>query len=262
MTRPCRSGNATCQIRGRESTVERMNDHDAPVDERFTAAYWDDRYGTAERIWSGAPNAQLVAEVTDLPPGTALDAGCGEGGDAHWLAGRGWRVTALDVSEVALRRAAAHAPAEAADRIRWQQADFTAWEPDGAVFDLVSAQFLHFPSALRKRVYARLAAAVAPGGTLLIVAHEPSELHTGMGRLPRPRARHVRHRRAARRRARPGGLGGAGHRLPPARRAGGRPGGPDLRRGAARPAALTLSGLPRPAVACRGTPASPPGRRT
>ena len=161
--------------------MERMNDHDAPVDERFTAAYWDDRYGTAERIWSGAPNAQLVAEVTDLPPSTALDAGCGEGGDAHWLAGRGWRVTALDVSEVALRRAAAHAPAEAGDRIRWQQADFTAWEPDGAVFDLVSAQFLHFPSALRKGVYERLAAAVAPGGTLLIVAHEPSELHTGMG---------------------------------------------------------------------------------
>jgi len=158
-----------------------MNDHDAPVDERFTAAYWDDRYGTADRIWSGAPNAQLVAEVTDLPPGTALDAGCGEGGDAHWLAGRGWRVTALDVSEVALRRAAAHAPAEAGDRIRWQQADFTAWEPDGAVFDLVSAQFLHFPSALRKRVYARLAAAVPPGGTLLIVAREPSELHAGMG---------------------------------------------------------------------------------
>ena len=154
-----------------------MNDHH--VDERFTAAYWDERYGTAERIWSGAPNAQLVAEVTDLPPGMALDAGCGEGGDAHWLAGRGWRVTALDVSEVALRRAAAHAPAEAADRIRWQHADFTTWEPDGAVFDLVSAQFLHFPSALRKRVYAGLAAAVAPGGTLLIVAHEPSELHTG-----------------------------------------------------------------------------------
>jgi len=156
-----------------------MNDHDAPVDERFTATYWDERYGTAERIWSGAPNAQVVAEVVDLPPGTALDAGCGEGGDAHWLAGRGWRVTALDVSAVALRRAAAHAPAEVGDRITWQQADFTTWEPDGAVFDLVSAQYLHFPSALRDRVYARLAAAVAPGGTLLIVGHEPSELHRG-----------------------------------------------------------------------------------
>jgi SAM-dependent methyltransferase len=157
-----------------------MHDHDAPVDERFTAAYWDDRYGTAERIWSGAPNVQLVAEVADLPPGTALDAGSGEGGDAHWLAARGWRVTALDVSDVALQRAAAHAPPEVADRIRWQQADLTRWEPDGAAFDLVSAQFLHFPTALRNRVYAHLAAAVAPGGTLLIVGHEPSELHTGL----------------------------------------------------------------------------------
>jgi SAM-dependent methyltransferase len=156
-------------------------DSDAPVDERFTAAYWDERYGSTERVWSGAPNAQLVAEATDLQPGTALDAGCGEGGDAHWLAARGWRVTALDVSEVALARAAAHAPADVADRIRWQQADFTAWEPDGAVYDLVSAQFLHFPSALRHRVYAQLATAVGPGGTLLIVAHEPSELHTGFG---------------------------------------------------------------------------------
>jgi SAM-dependent methyltransferase len=156
-------------------------DSDAPVDERFTAAYWDERYGSTERVWSGAPNLQLVAEVADLEPGTALDAGCGEGGDAHWLAARGWQVTALDVSEVALARAAEHAPSGSADRIRWQQADFTTWEPDGAVFDLVSAQFLHFPSALRHRVYGHLAAAVAAGGTLLIVAHEPSELHTGFG---------------------------------------------------------------------------------
>ena len=164
-------------MNGRKSTVGRM-DSDVPVDERFTAAYWDDRYGTAERIWSGAPNVQLVAEAADLTPGTALDAGCGEGGDAHWLAGRGWQVTALDVSEVALRRAAAHAPAGV--QIRWQQADITRWTPGGAVFDLVSAQFLHFPSALRNRVYANLAAAVAPAGTLLIVGHEPSELHTGL----------------------------------------------------------------------------------
>jgi SAM-dependent methyltransferase len=153
-----------------------MHDHD----ERFTAAYWDERYGTAERFWSGAPNVQLVAEAADLAPGTALDAGSGEGGDAHWLAARGWRVTALDVSAVALQRAAAHTPPDVAGRIHWQQADLTRWEPDGAAFDLVTAQFLHFPTALREQVYARLAAAVAPGGTLLIVGHEPSELHTGL----------------------------------------------------------------------------------
>jgi len=165
--------------RASESLSQR--DHDAPADERFTAAFWDERYGTADRLWSGAPNTQLVAEAADLEPGTALDAGCGEGSDAHWLAARGWRVTALDVSAVALRRGAAHAPPDVADRIRWQQADFRTWEPGDEAFDLVSAQFLHFPSALRRRVYAHLAAAVAPGGTLLIVAHEPSELHTGMG---------------------------------------------------------------------------------
>jgi SAM-dependent methyltransferase len=160
---------------------EHATEHDASGDERFTAGFWDERYGTAERLWSGAPNAQLVAEAADLEPGAALDAGCGEGGDAHWLAARGWRVTALDVSTVALRRGAAHAPPDLADRISWQQADFRTWEPDGQVFDLVSAQFLHFPSALRRRVYANLATAVARGGPLLIVAHEPSELHTGMG---------------------------------------------------------------------------------
>src|SRR4051812_15348151 len=93
-----------CQDSEPRSTVGRMNDHEAPVDERFTAAYWDERYGSTERVWSGAPNPQLVAEVSDLRPGTVLDAGCGEGGDAHWLAARGWQVTALDVSAVALDR--------------------------------------------------------------------------------------------------------------------------------------------------------------
>ena len=179
-----------------------MSDHDAPVDERFSAAYWDERYGTAERLWSGAPNTQLVAEAADLQPGTALDAGCGEGGDAHWLAARGWRVTALDVSTLALRRGAAHAPPDVAERIRWQQADFRTWEPGGEAFDLVSAQFLHFPSALRKRVYAHLAAAVAPGGTLLIVAARAVRAAHGHG--PRPPPGHVRHRAATRRRPRPG----------------------------------------------------------
>jgi SAM-dependent methyltransferase len=144
------------------------------MDERFTAGFWDERYGSAERIWSGNPNPQLVAEAAGLAPGTALDAGCGEGADAHWLAAHGWRVTALDVSAVALERAAAHADPEWADRITWRQADLTAWEPDGARYDLVSAQFMQFPTGLRERFYARLAEAVAPGGTLLVVAHDPS----------------------------------------------------------------------------------------
>ncbi|MDX6349032.1 MAG: hypothetical protein QOF84_3822, partial [Streptomyces sp.] len=87
-------------------------------------AYWDDRYAQNQRMWSGAPNAALVREVSDLAPGTALDLGCGEGGDAIWLARRGWRVTATDISGIALDRAAGHAAAAGvADRIDWQRHD-------------------------------------------------------------------------------------------------------------------------------------------
>jgi SAM-dependent methyltransferase len=146
------------------------------MDEQFTARFWDERYGSADRIWSGKPNPQLVAVAADLEPGTALDAGSGEGADAHWLAAHGWRVTALDVSAVALERAATHGPPEVA--ITWQQADLTVWRPDGPGYDLVVAHYMHFPPPMRAQIYARLADAVGPGGTLLIVGHHPSILQT------------------------------------------------------------------------------------
>ncbi|SFB20800.1 Methyltransferase domain-containing protein [Amycolatopsis marina] len=153
------------------------------VDERFTKPYWDERYGSATRMWSGNPNPQLVREVADLEPGTALEAGCGEGADAHWLARQGWRVTAMDVSSVAIERGAAHAEPEIADRITWRQADLTSWTAEDT-YDLVSAQFIHFPQPLRERVYTQLAAAVAPGGTLLVVAHHPHDMHTAKDHRP------------------------------------------------------------------------------
>ena len=107
------------------------------------ARQWDDMYRSRARVWSGRPNPQLVAETAGLTPGTALDLGCGEGADALWLAERGWTVTAVDVSAVALERAAGHAAAsEAGSSITWLQRDLEAWAPDGQ-FDLVSAQFLH-----------------------------------------------------------------------------------------------------------------------
>ena len=155
------------------------------IDERFTARFWDERYGSSQRIWSGDPNPRLVAETRDLRPGTALDAGYGKGADAQWLAGRGWQVTAVDVSEVALDRAAAHTGPDIADRITWQRADLLDWVPESA-YDLVNAQFMHFPRGLREPVFARLAAAVALGGTLLIVGHHPSDMHTTMPRPPEP----------------------------------------------------------------------------
>lgn len=156
------------------------------MDERFTARFWDERYGSATRIWSGNPNPQLVGEAGDLEPGTALDAGCGEGADAHWLARRGWRVTAMDVSAVALQRGAAHAEDAIADRITWRQVDLINWTPDDQRYDLVSAQFMHFPRAVREPLFAALAESVAPGGTLLLVGHHPSDMHTTMHRPPEP----------------------------------------------------------------------------
>lgn len=134
--------------------------------------YWDERYGGTERIWSGRPNVALVREVTGLAPGTALDLGCGEGGDAIWLAGQGWRVVGTDVSRRALERAAGHAErAGVADRVEWRRHDLAVDFPAGR-FDLVSAHFLHSPVEMpREEILRSAAAAVAPGGVLLVVGH-------------------------------------------------------------------------------------------
>jgi thioredoxin reductase/SAM-dependent methyltransferase len=151
----------------------------------FTEEFWDERYRSAGRIWSGGANPHLVTTAIDLAPATALDVGSGEGADAIWLASRGWRVTGIDVSGVALGRAAeraAEAGAEVADRISWQRADVLSWDPAPQRFDLVSAQFMHLPRPALQALHRRLAAAVRPGGTLLIVGHHPSDLETSMGR--------------------------------------------------------------------------------
>jgi len=131
---------------------------------------WEERYAGSQPIWSGRPNARLVEVISDLTPGTALDLGCGEGGDAVWLAQRGWRVTAVDISNNALQRAA-HAAAGLAPAIDFQRHDLTATFPDG-LFDLVSAQYLHSPFPWsREALMLRASAAVARGGILLIVDH-------------------------------------------------------------------------------------------
>ncbi|MFI7705014.1 FAD-dependent oxidoreductase [Nonomuraea sp. NPDC049480] len=134
--------------------------------------FWNGFYTDKAQVWSGNPNAILVREAADLPPGRALDLGCGEGADAVWLAGRGWRVTATDISQVALDRAAGHAKAaEAADRIDWQRHDLETSFPEGS-YDLVSAHYLHSPVDLpREKILRAAAAAVAPGGVLLIAGH-------------------------------------------------------------------------------------------
>jgi SAM-dependent methyltransferase len=149
---------------------------------------FEERYRATDALWSGRPNTQLVAEAADLPPGTALDVGCGEGADAVWLAERGWQVTAVDFARTALERGRAHAETlapEIAGRILWVHADVTAELP-GERFDLVSAQFMHLPPEPRRRLFVRLAAAVAPGGTLLVVGHDFSDVAAGAQRPPEP----------------------------------------------------------------------------
>jgi SAM-dependent methyltransferase len=155
----------------------------------FDEEWFEERYRSASALWSGQPNPQLVAEVAGLPPGSAFDVGSGEGADAIWLAERGWRVTAVDFSPTALQRAAEQAAGrgpEVAGRIDWRQADLTTWAPPEASFDLVSAQYMHLPPEPRSALFARLAAAVAPGGILLIVGHDFSDLAAGAHRLDMP----------------------------------------------------------------------------
>jgi 2-polyprenyl-3-methyl-5-hydroxy-6-metoxy-1,4-benzoquinol methylase len=144
--------------------------------EMFEPPAWEERYSGEEQIWSGEPNPQLVAEVSALPPGTALDVGSGEGGDVIWLAQQGWTVTGADFSANGLARAARHAAdAGVADRTHWWQVDARTFAAEGRSFDLVTTHFLHPPDGGMAAVTALLAEAVAPGGHLLVVGHAPSE---------------------------------------------------------------------------------------
>jgi len=167
------------------------HDHAAPsAPERFDQAFWDDRYRSAPALWSGRPNAQLVAEAADLGPGRALDVGCGEGADAIWLAERGWQVTGVDLSPVALERARGHADLageRVAARIDWRQVDLLDWPMPRVDYDLISSQYLHLPGAARRQLVGVLAGAVAPGGSLLVVGHHPSDVEV----VPRPLQREL-----------------------------------------------------------------------
>ena len=143
--------------------------------QEFGKAFWEERYHHGHTAPGGhRPNPHLVSEAADLLPGTALDAGCGEGADAIWLASNGWRVTAVDLSATALARAREHADTlDLANRIDWTEADLSTWTPPAEQFDLVSTHYVHLAGSLED-LFRRLAAAVAPGGTLLIVGHHPS----------------------------------------------------------------------------------------
>jgi SAM-dependent methyltransferase len=134
--------------------------------------FWNELYRGQEKIWSGAPNGTLVTEVAGMPPGRVLDVGSGEGGDANWLAERGWQVTAVDISQVALDRARSLVPAE----VTWKFLDLTRTPPEPGAYDLVSAQYFPIAHEGGEQVVRGLAAAVAPGGTFLFVFHDAADM--------------------------------------------------------------------------------------
>jgi 2-polyprenyl-3-methyl-5-hydroxy-6-metoxy-1,4-benzoquinol methylase len=151
-----------------------------PPPDSSRRARWDERHAAQDPIESAQPDPTLIHEVGALSPGRALDLGAGDGRNAVWLASRGWDVTAVDFSQVALDRGLARADA-AGVHVEWKLADLLEWTPGGRSYDLVTLFFIHFPRDERRDVYARAAAAVAPGGTLLVVGHDRTNIADGVG---------------------------------------------------------------------------------
>jgi len=156
------------------------------TDDPFDRESWERRWAQALRDHPGQvanrpPNAHLVVETGDLPPGRALDAGCGHGAEAIWLAASGWQVTAVDFSVTALehgRSTAQLVGADVAERIEWVEGDLGSWTPPPRHFDLISCLYVHVAGSVGEMVN-RLAAGVAPGGTLFMVGHLPVDPATG-----------------------------------------------------------------------------------
>jgi 2-polyprenyl-3-methyl-5-hydroxy-6-metoxy-1,4-benzoquinol methylase len=152
----------------------------------FDQDFWEQLWSKtlrehADKVASRPPNAHLMAELAQLAPGRALDAGCGHGADTLWLAARGWQVTALDFSPAALahgRSMAEAAGADIASRIHWIQGDLALWTAEPGRYDLVVCLYVHVAGSVADMV-ARMANGVAPGGTLFLVGHRPIDPNTG-----------------------------------------------------------------------------------
>jgi SAM-dependent methyltransferase len=138
---------------------------------------WDERYAASELVWSAGPNRFVAEELADLPPGTAVDLAAGEGRNAIWLARRGWSVTAVDFSQVALDKGRTLAGDTA---LEWVCADATAWRPPQRV-DLTVVAYLQLPADQRRAAVRGAVESLAPGGTFLLVAHDSTNLTEGTG---------------------------------------------------------------------------------
>ncbi|MHB8220691.1 MAG: class I SAM-dependent methyltransferase [Acidimicrobiales bacterium] len=141
---------------------------------------WDERYRTSDLVWSAEPNVFVADVVTNLTAGRALDLACGEGRNARWLAARGWEVTAVDFSSVAIDKARQLGDS-GGGHVEWICADVVMWSPPEAVFDLVVLSYVHLPAPDLERVCGHAVDALAPGGHLLMVGHARKNLSEGCG---------------------------------------------------------------------------------
>jgi SAM-dependent methyltransferase len=141
------------------------------------AGDWDERYAERQQ-WSSEPNALIAGLLAGLPPGDAVDLAAGEGRHALWLAGLGWRVTAVDFSAVGLARGAAQPGAE---RVTWVTADVTTWTVPPASHDLVVVAYLHLPQDDTVPVLSRAVGWLRPGGRLLVLGHDVANIDSGVG---------------------------------------------------------------------------------
>lgn len=152
-------------------------------DRDVDAFEWDTRYSVTETMWSEEPNVFLVEKVSDLEPGRALDLGCGEGRNALWLAQRGWDVTAVDFSQVAIDRGRRWAERRGVT-VDFRTGDVIDFEPEPETFDLVIVFYLQLPHDEVDTVLTHASAALAPGGSILVVAHDIDNLEHGFGGPP------------------------------------------------------------------------------
>jgi 2-polyprenyl-3-methyl-5-hydroxy-6-metoxy-1,4-benzoquinol methylase len=145
-------------------------------------AQWNERYAAQPVLWAVDPDPLLGGELGDRPPGRALDLGAGEGRTTLWLAERGWQVTAVDFSDVALERGRQRVEAAGAPgSVDWVLADLVEFDPTGATFDLVLMLFIHLPAAQRRRLLRLAAATLSPGGVVLVVGYDTTHATSGQG---------------------------------------------------------------------------------
>jgi SAM-dependent methyltransferase len=141
---------------------------------------WDQRYGSTDLVWTAEPNRFVVEELAGDTPGRALDLGTGEGRNAIWLAAQGWQVTAVDFSAVALAKAARLAESRHVS-VTWVQADLRDYTPGEGGYDLVLLAYIHLPRAEFDALLGKASAALAPGGTLLVIGHDVDNISHGHG---------------------------------------------------------------------------------